>query len=168
MACLIDKLVSGHIASLPENTEVQAAAAVMAERDIGSLIVTAGNEVIGLFTERDLLKRVIGAGKDATALKLSDVCSRNLISLPHDSSCANAIKLMESNRCRRLLVYKNGQFAGLVNIQDVASALADHSAGKNLLINLVAGMTLAIALAVIGMLIFHIPDMLALASKVSH
>jgi signal-transduction protein with cAMP-binding, CBS, and nucleotidyltransferase domain len=165
MACRIDKLVAEHIASLPGSTDVQTAAAYMAERDIGSLIVTTNDEVIGLFTERDLLKRVIGAGNEASALKLSDVCTRNLISLPHDSSCAYAIKLMKSNRCRRLLVHHHGHFQGLVNIQDVANALADHSTGKNLLVNLVGGLTLIVVLAVIGMLIFHFPDMMALADQ---
>lgn len=165
MACRIDKLATGHIASLSGDTDVQSAAAYMAERDIGSLVVTKDEDVIGLFTERDLLKRVVGAESDPSALKLSDVCTRNLISLPHDSTCAQAIKLMRRNRCRRLLVYRQGQFQGLVNIQDVASALADHSAGKNLLVNFVGGLTLIVALAVIGMLISHIPDMMALADQ---
>ncbi len=165
MACRIDKLVTGHIASLPGDTDVMTAAAYMAERDIGSLIVTRDQEVIGLFTERDLLKRVVGAGNEASALKLSDVCTRNLISLPHDSSCSQAIKLMQANRCRRLLVYRHGKFHGMVNIQDVANALADQSAGKNLLVNFVGGVTLVVVLAVIGMLISHIPDMMALASQ---
>ena len=165
MACLIDKLVAGNIASLPGETDVQSAATHMAERDIGSLIVTNDDDVIGLFTERDLLTRVIGAGHDASALKLGEVCTRNLIFLPHDSTCAHAIQLMKSNRCRRLLVYKNGHFKGLVTIQDVANALADHTAGKNLLVNLVGGVTLIVVLAVIGMLISHIPDMMALANQ---
>lgn len=165
MACLVDKLVARHISSLPVETDVQSAATHMAERDIGSLIVTKDEDVIGLFTERDLLRRVIGAGSDASALKLGDVCTRNLISLPHDSTCADAIKLMKSNRCRRLLVYRNGHFQGLVTIQDVANALADHTAGKNLLVNLVGGVTLIVVLAVIGMLISHIPDMMALANQ---
>ena len=165
MACLVDKLVAGQFASLPGETDVQSAATLMAKQDIGSLIVTEDEDVIGLFTERDLLKRVVGAGSDASALKLGDVCSRNLISLPHDSTCAHAIKLMKSNRCRRLLVYRDGHFQGLVTIQEVANALADHSAGKNLLVNLVGGMTLMVVLVVIGILIFHIPDMLALADQ---
>ena len=152
-------------ASLPAETDVQQAAANMAENDLGSLVVTEGDRVTGLFTERDLLTRVVGAGKDAAALKLGDVCTRNLISISHDSSCAHAIKLMRSNRCRRLLVYRSDHFKGLVNMQDVANALADHSAEKNFLVNLVGGITLIVVLAVIGTLISHIPDMMALADQ---
>jgi signal-transduction protein with cAMP-binding, CBS, and nucleotidyltransferase domain len=165
MACRIDKLVAESVASLPAETDVQSAAVYMAKNDLGSLVVTESDRVTGLFTERDLLTRVVGAGKDTAALKLGDVCTRNLISVSHDSSCSYAIKLMRTNRCRRLLVYRKDQLQGLVNLQDVANALADHSGGKNLLINLVGGITLAVVLAVIGMLISHIPDMLALADQ---
>lgn len=165
MACRIDKLVAESVSSLPADTDVQRAAAYMAENDLGSLVVTEGGQVTGLFTERDLLTRVVGAGKAADALKLGDVCTRNLISVSHDSSCAYAIKLMRTNRCRRLLVYRNNRLQGLVNLQDVANALADQSAGKNLLVNLVGGITLFVVLAVIGMLISHIPDMIALADQ---
>ncbi|MCU7813276.1 MAG: CBS domain-containing protein, partial [Candidatus Thiodiazotropha sp. (ex Notomyrtea botanica)] len=136
-----------------------------AQRDLGSLVVTEGERVIGLFTERDLLKRVVGAGEDPDALKLGEVCTRNLISVSHDSSCAYAIKLMQTNRCRRLLVYRNDSFQGLLNLPDVANALAHKNAGKNLLVNLVGGITLIVVLAVIGMLISHIPDMLQLADR---
>ena len=165
MACRIDKLVVENDASLPAETDVQQAAAYMADNDLGSLVVTEGDRVSGLFTERDLLTRVVGAGKDAAALKLGDVCTRNLISISHDSTCAHAIKLMRTNRCRRLLVYRSDRFKGLVNMQDVANALADHSAGKNLLVNLVGGITLIVVLVVIGVLISHIPDMMALADQ---
>jgi len=165
MACRIDKLAAQSVISLPADTDVQAAASFMAQNDLGSLVVADEGQVIGLFTERDLLKRVVGAGHDPSALKLGEVCTRNLISVSHDSSCAYAIKLMRTNRCRRLLVYRHNSLQGLVNLQDVANALADHSAGKNLLVNLVGGITLMVVLAVIGMLISHIPDMMALAEQ---
>ncbi|MEW8586028.1 MAG: CBS domain-containing protein, partial [Candidatus Thiodiazotropha sp.] len=121
--------------------------------------------VIGLFTERDLLTRVVGAGRHPNALKLGDVCSRNLISVSSDSTCTYAIKLMRRNRCRRLLVYRNDKLQGLIGMPEVAHALADHSSAKNILVNVVGGITLVVVLAVIGMLISHIPDMMQLADR---
>jgi signal-transduction protein with cAMP-binding, CBS, and nucleotidyltransferase domain len=165
MACRVDKLVAETVASLDGGTDVQSASAYMAERGIGSLVVTESDRVVGLFTERDLLTRVIGARKRPEALTLSEVCTRNLISIPHDSSCAQAIKLMRANRCRRLLVYRHDRLHGLVNISDVASALADQSGAKNLLVNFVGGITLLVVLAVIVMLISHIPDIMRLANQ---
>jgi CBS domain-containing protein len=165
MTCNLSKIIRESVASLDSDTDIQTAAAYMAERGIGSLVVTENSEVVGLFTERDLLTRVVGAGKDPDALKLGEVCTRNLISVSYDSSCAYAIKLMRRNRCRRLLVYRNDNLQGVINMPDVANALAEHSSSKNLLVNLVGGITLVVVLAVIGMLISHIPDMMQLADR---
>ncbi|MES9971079.1 MAG: CBS domain-containing protein [Candidatus Thiodiazotropha sp.] len=165
MACHLSNIISESVTSLDSGTDVQTAAAYMAERELGSLVVTENGEVVGLFTERDLLKRVVGAGKDPTALKLGEVCTRNLISASYDSSCTYAIKLMRRNRCRRLLVYRNDNLKGVINMSDVAHALADHSSSKNILVNFVGGITLVVVLVVIGMLISHIPDMMQLADR---
>ena len=70
MACKLSKILTESVASLNSDTDIQTAAAYMAERELGSLVVTENSEVVGLFTERDLLKRVVGAGKDPNALKL--------------------------------------------------------------------------------------------------
>ncbi|MBT2969694.1 MAG: CBS domain-containing protein [Candidatus Thiodiazotropha sp. (ex Ctena orbiculata)] len=165
MACNLGNLIKKSVVSLDSDTDIQTAAAYMTEREVGSLAVTENGEVIGLFTERDLLTRVVGAGKNPDALKLGDVCTRNLISVSSDSSCAYAIKLMRRNRCRRLLVYRNDMLQGLIGMPEVAHALADHSSAKNILVNVVGGITLVVVLAVIGMLISHIPDMMQLADR---
>jgi predicted transcriptional regulator len=163
MACRVGKLISETVSSLDSNTDILSASRFMAEKNLGSLVVMDQQQISGLFTERDLLVRVIGADKDPAALKLSDVCTKNLVSAHYDSSCAQAIRLMRSNKCRRLLIYKNDELQGLVNISDVAHALADHSSGKNMLVNFVGGITLVVVLTVIGVLISHFPDMLQLA-----
>ncbi|MEW8562385.1 MAG: CBS domain-containing protein [Candidatus Thiodiazotropha sp.] len=165
MACNLGNLIKKSVVSLDSDTDIQTAAAYMTEREVGSLAVTENGEVIGLFTERDLLTRVVGAGRHPNALKLGDVCSRNLISVSSDSTCTYAIKLMRRNRCRRLLVYRNDKLQGLIGMPEVAHALADHSSGKNILVNVVGGITLVVVLAVIGMLISHIPDMMQLADR---
>jgi predicted transcriptional regulator len=162
MTCNVGKLVSEAVASLDSATDVQSAVRYMAQHNLGSLVVTENGNVSGLFTERDLLVRVVGAGKDPNALTLGDVSTRNLISVAYNSSCKNAIRLMRSHKCRRLLIYRKDELKGLVSITDVAHALADHNPAKNLLVNLVGGVTLVVTLMVIGMLISHIPDVLAL------
>lgn len=168
MTCCVGKLISEPVSALDIDTDIQSASHFMAKNNLGSLVVLENEQVTGLFTERDLLVRVIGAGKDPSALKLSEVCTRNLISVHYDSSCANAIKLMRANKCRRLLIYKNDTLQGLVNISDVAHALADHSSAKNTLVNFVGGITLVVVLLVIGMLISHLPDMLQLAGNTTN
>ncbi len=166
MACRIGSLVRETVPTLDEGAPVQEAAQLMARADMGSLVVTSGGKVVGLFTERDLLRRVVGAGHDPKTLRLGDVCSRDLVTIAHDSTCRQAEGRMHAHACRRLLVYRGSQFLGLVKLTDVAHAMASSDRGKDLLVNALGAITLAVAIGVIAMLLFQLPAMLQLAEQV--
>jgi CBS domain-containing protein len=167
MACRIDSLVRESVPILDEGAPVQEGAELMARLDMGSVVVTSGGQVVGLFTERDLLRRVVGAGHDPKALRLGDVCSRDLVTIAHDSSCREAENKMHAHVCRRLLVYRGAEFLGLVKLTDVAHAMANSDRGKDLLVNTLGAITLAVAVGVIAMLLFQLPAMLRLAEQVT-
>lgn len=166
MACRIDTLINAPTASLADDVDVQEAVAFMARQDLGYVVVTRSNQVIGLFTEKDLIKRVVGPGKNPKSVTLGEVCSRNLISVSDVASCENAIKTMRSNRCRRLLVYQKNRFLGLVTLPEIAQKLAEQRSRKNALVNVAGGVTLFFSLAVIGLWLYHLPDMARLAMTV--
>jgi len=166
MRCTVEELVSEVAVTLDEGASVAQAAAVMAERDLGSLVLTRNGRVSGLFTESDLLKRVVGRGLDPAAVKVGEVCAHNLVSIPYDSECLRAISKMQAHKCRRLLVFRGDQLLGLVHITDLAHAMANKGRRKDFLVNLVGAVTLALAIGVIAMLIYEFPDMLRLAERV--
>lgn len=167
MACSVADLVHESIVSLEEHANVQQAAALMAQHQVGSLVVTREGRVAGLFTERDLVRRVIGPGKDPNTVILADVCTRNLLSIPYDSKCLAAMAKMQAHRCRRLLVFRGNQFLGLVSLTDLAHAIAGKRRGNDLVVNVFGAITLAVAVGVIAMLLFQLPDMLRLAGEIS-
>lgn len=164
MACTIDHLVRESVAILDENRTVQEAVALMADHNVGSLVVTRNDEVVGLFTERDLVKRVAAPGKDAGSLKLGDVATTTaLVKVSHDMSCQEAVHKMQRNACRRLMVYRGDRFVGLVNLPSVAYALAEQSTGKNLVANVFVWLGLAVAVTVILIMLYLFPEMLNVA-----
>lgn len=165
MACRIEKLICESVASLEEGASVQRAAELMAERGVGALVVTRSAHVVGLFTERDLLMRVVGPGYEPKRVKLGAVCSRDLISIAHDGSCHEAIRKMHSYRCRRLLVYDDNEFLGLVRLPDVAKAMAEGRSLNNLVLNAFAAVTLMVACGVIAMMVYRLPEMLELIAR---
>ena len=167
MACKVDSLIHEAAVTLEEDASVQRAAELMTQRNVGSLLVTRDGEVRGLFTERDLLRRVVGARRDPQDLRLGDVCTRNLVSISHDSSCRLAIEKMQANLCRRLLVYRGRRFAGLVNLTDVAHAMAERRRGKDFVVNALGAITLVVAIGVIVVLLLQLPDMLQVAERVT-
>ena len=141
MKCRIDSLVTETVPSLDVSTDIQETARFMSRNNLGSVLATDSGTVVGLFTERDLLTRVVGAEKDPREQTLGDVCTRSLISIPHDSTCQDAIRLMQTNNCRRLLVYRKDSLYGLINISNVAHALAENRKVTNIAVNLVGGLT---------------------------
>jgi len=168
MGCKVKDLVRRAYPTLDEGAAVAEAARVMAGRDAGCIMVTRNDRVVGIFSERDLLKRVVAAGRDPNTLPLKDVCSFNLISIPDDASCRTAVQTMEANLCRRLLVYRGRQFVGLVKLQDIASAMAARTSKSDLLINAIGAVTAALAIGVIAMLLVQLPDVFRMAGVVVH
>lgn len=166
MSCRIDKLAHSPVEALDLTVNVQAAAEFMAQKDIGLVVVTEHGQVIGLFTEKDMIRRVVGAGRTPDQLSLGEVCSRNLISIQDTENCETAIKLMHANRCRRLLLYRGDSFLGVVTLQRVASELAYHRSRRNTVVNLVGGVTLAAAVCLIALWLYQLPDMARLAMQI--
>ncbi len=163
MACRINKLVNASVETLEDAVSIQDATAFMADKDLGSVLVTRNGKVIGLFTEKDLVKRVVGPGKDPKIVTLGEVCSRKLISVHEDISCENAIKTMHFNQCRRLLVYRGDTFKGLVTMRGIASAMAIKEGRANVLINVFGGVTMLVTFAVIAMGVYQLPHMARIA-----
>ena len=82
MTCRIEHFVRESVASLEEDKTVQEAVELMADHNADSLVVTRKGRVVGLFTERDLVKRVVGPGKQPSALKLKDVATTTCLIYP--------------------------------------------------------------------------------------
>lgn len=167
MACIVEDLVHESIVSLEEHASVQQAVTLMAQHNVGSLVVTKEGQVAGLFTERDLVRRVVGRGKDPNDVVLADVCTRNLLSISSDSKCLTAMAKMKSHRCRRLLVFRGNQFVGLVNLTDLAHAVAGRRRNNDVVVNVLGAITLAVAVGVIAMLLFKLPEMMQLADQLN-
>ena len=164
MACTIDHLVRESVAILDENRTVQEAVALMADHNVGCLVVTRNDELVGLFSERDLVKRVVAPHKDAGSLKLGDVATTTaLVKVAHDTSCQEAVHKMRRNACRRLMVYRGDRFVGLVNLPSVAYALAEQNTGKNPVANVFVWLGVAVAVTVILIMLYLFPEMLHVA-----
>jgi len=165
MGCKVSDLVRPAYPSMDERSRVMEAAHLMAERDLGSVVVTREGRPVGIFTERDLLKRVVSLGLDPATVILSEVCSRNLVSIAHDSSCREAVRAMQANLCRRLLVYRNDQFMGVLKLTDLAHAMAGRGYRSDLLVNAMVLITFALAIGVIAALLFQFPEVYHMAAR---
>ncbi len=114
-----------------------AAARLMAEKDIGDVIVIEpGTErVAGIVTDRDIAIRAVAEGRDPGATTVEEIFSRDLVAASPADSVQHVIELMEDLKVRRLPVVEADRAVGIVSLGDLAvetnvgSALAEISAG---------------------------------------
>lgn len=106
----------------PEVT-VFAALEKMVRHNIGALVATRGDAVAGIFTERDLLRRVVLEGRDPKVTRVREVMSEQLVCTDPGQSVEDCMAVMTEARVRHLPVMEHGRLAGIVTIGD----LAQHS-----------------------------------------
>lgn len=123
--------------SLPRDSSLADAARAMRDADIGDVIVLEDNgQLCGIVTDRDIVIRALAEGREASATKLGDICSRDPATLSSEDSVSDAVRLMSGKAIRRVPVVENGKPVGIVSIGDLAierdpdSALADISEAK--------------------------------------
>jgi len=91
----------------------------MNEKKIGALLVVEEEKPAGMFTERDILKRVVDSGKDPSATKVGEVMSRDIIAIHPEATVEGAMAVMTEKRCRHLPVLDGEKLVGLVSIGDL-------------------------------------------------
>lgn len=95
----------------------------MIDSDIGSVIMSDGKKHYGLVTERDILERVLKAGKDPAKITVENIMSSPLIAVEHDKSLAEMLKIMHEKQIRRLGVTHDGKLTGIITERRILEAL---------------------------------------------
>jgi CBS domain-containing protein len=119
---LSGKPLTGIVWAGPEMTAHEAAR-VMAERDIGAVLVLDEERLVGIFTERDLMVRVVGAGRDPAATPLAEVMTPDPVCIDADMSIQQGMNEIAARRIRHLPVVRDGRLVGLVSVRDLARGL---------------------------------------------
>lgn len=99
----------------PPDSTVGSAARLMAERNVGAVMVVEDNSLIGIFTERDVVFRVVAQGRDAESTRLVEVMTSAPKTLEPGKSYGHALLLMQENGFRHVPVVENGRLIGIVS-----------------------------------------------------
>ena len=102
-------------------TSVLDALKVMADNNIGSVVVMQNNQFKGIMTERDYSRKVILKGKNSTNTKVSEIMTENFPELKPDDSVEYCMKLLTGNNIRYLPVFLQGDLQGIISISDVVA-----------------------------------------------
>ena len=105
--------------TLPPSATVQHACACMRDRRVGAVLVTEGErQLVGIFTGRDAVSRVLAEGKDASKTRLDQVMTPNPDVMPPGRTAIEALRLMQDGGYRHLPVVKQGKVVGVVSRGD--------------------------------------------------
>jgi CBS domain-containing protein len=106
-------------------TSVLDAARVMSARHIGAVPVVDGERVVGIFTERDVMARIVAEARDPRTTPIAQVMSTDLVVTEINESFEACLARMQQARVRHILVLDNGRLAGIISLRDLMAADLD-------------------------------------------
>jgi CBS domain-containing protein len=105
--------------TLQRGQNVLEAVKFMVEKGIGAVAVLNGDRLAGIFSERDLMKRVVAKGLDPQNLKIEQVMTSNLVTAHPDESYESCLAKMQSHSIRHLVIASGDQLVGVISLRDL-------------------------------------------------
>ena len=118
---------STEIFSVAPTVTVFAAIELMAQRNIGGLVIMENDNLVGIFTERDYARKLILKGKSSRDTMIGELMTKNLITVTPESSIEEAMSLMSNKKIRHLPVLgEDGKMVGIISIGDVVRFIIEE------------------------------------------
>jgi CBS domain-containing protein len=109
----------GRVHSIGPDARVIDALRLMAEKDVGALVVTEGERILGILSERDYARKVILHGRSSQDLAVREIMTREVVTVDPGQSVEQCMALVTQRRIRHLPVCENGRMIGIVSIGDL-------------------------------------------------
>lgn len=127
----VKEIMSSPIMKISAGATVADAAKIMDSKNIGSLPVEENRELVGIITERDILRKIVAKGRDAKNTLIKDVMTTPILTISAEDSVEEANETMALKKIRRLPVESDGDIVGIITLTDVSNSLR-YSLGKDI------------------------------------
>jgi CBS domain-containing protein len=130
MAKTVREAMTSNPCSIDADKSVAYAAKMMRDEDVGIAPIVEGDRLVGVLTDRDIAVRVVAEGRDPET-KVTEVASRDVVTLDPQQDLDEALRLMARHQVRRLpVVEEDGRLVGVVAQADVAKEADERKTGK--------------------------------------
>lgn len=127
----IGEIIEGHpLFHVPSTASVRDVARTMSERNIGAIAVLDSGKLVGIFSERDVLTRIVAEGRNPDDTRVDSVMTRNIIVAAPADDINEALQKMHECNCRHLPVVHGGNLVGMISIRDLLQVDDDANRAK--------------------------------------
>ncbi len=123
MTSIEDIMHTDVVTAEPDET-VEAVAKRMSEAGVGAAVVVEGGKVRGLFSERDLLNRVVVDGRDPATTSVIQAATEQVVTVPRDATIKKCAEALKARKSRHLPVVNDGALVGIVSARDFFELLS--------------------------------------------
>lgn len=124
VAALIERKGSA-VHAVASTITIAEAVAEMNKKRIGCIVIVDEGRLAGIFTERDVLRRVVGAELDPKTVRVADVMTRNVVTITPQTTVEQTMEIFAEKQCRHIPVLDQGELRGLISIGDISRWVAD-------------------------------------------
>ena len=125
----IETLMATDMISATPDENVLMVADRMARNRVGAVVVLDGERLAGIFSERDLLSRVIGAQRDLRATRVGDVATRDVVTIDAEQPVRSVVDTFRAGRFRHLPVVRDGRLVGILSTRDFLAFVVEGLEG---------------------------------------
>lgn len=119
--------IKGHaVFSVTPTTTVYSAIEQMCEKNIGGVVILENDKLVGIFTERDYARKLILKGKSSKDTLISELMTRDPITVTPDSKLEDCMNIMSNKRIRHLPVMENSLIVGMISIGDLVKFIIEE------------------------------------------
>jgi CBS domain-containing protein len=119
MTKLRDIMVPGFVNVVQRGATVADAVQAMTERNVGIVAVLDGDRLVGLVSERDVVRRVVAVGGDPATIAVDDIMTAKIVFATPDEAFEDAVQLMDAANIRHLPVVEDGALLSMISVRDL-------------------------------------------------
>ena len=120
------KFMTKEVVTAEPEEDVASVARRMNEANVGAVFLLAGGKAVGVFTERDLLTRVVAKGHDPAQTRVGDVATREVVAVSEDASLRKCSEELKKHGIRHLPVHGSGGVIGVISARDFFQAISNE------------------------------------------
>jgi len=113
------------VATIAPEATIKRAADWLHAKNVGSLVVTSGNSILGIISEREIVRALSQYGEEVASIAVRDIMRHGLVTVAPEDDLNRVMKLMTRHRLRHMPVLRDGKLCGIISIGDVVNHRLD-------------------------------------------